>query len=239
MRHYHAMTNRRLLLTSAPRRGSLGFWAIFVVGSVSLFGSLCGCSSKETQPETKPSAEASPPQATAAPVPAKSPTPVYLEPIGPELIVAPGRGISAIRFGTNFETLARHMEGPCDVRTETRCVYIAQAVDFTMKDGVVVGMKIHRKDRHVPGLPERVFGIFKGMMPPSIQFGLHRHIVAEEIKMKPERVENISDGGVDGLVAREHYPGVIVEYDRLPNGNVVAASFEVVPLAPSAGSPAP
>ncbi len=140
----------------------------------------------------------------------------------------PGIGISAIRFGTNFETLARHMEGPCQIRTETRCVYVDQAVDFTMKDGVVSAMKVYRRGREVPGVPGKLFGFFKGFLPPKIQLGLHRHIVAEEIGTKPESVEEFPAANGGFVVAREKYHGLIIEYDRLANGNTVAATFEVI-----------
>lgn len=189
-----------------------------------------GCGNKDSAPSPVQQAVGSAASSSAAPSPAKSaPVPVYFEAVGPELLVAPGRGLSAIRFGTNFEMLERQMGRSCEVRTETRCLFMEQAVDFTMKDGVVSGIKTYRKDRLVPGLAPRVFGIFKGALPPSIQFGLHRHIVAQEIEQKPERTEEIKHGA-EGLVAREFYPGLVIEYDRLSNGNVVASTFEVVPL---------
>jgi len=155
----------------------------------------------------------------------------------PEMVAVPGQGLSAIRFGTNFETLARHMEAPCEIRTETRCLYIDYGLDFAMKDGVVAGMKVNRPGRKVQGLAEpRKYGLFMGVLTPSIQVGLHRHVVAEELKTKPERVEEM-DRGPDGLVAREYYPGVIIEYDKIENGNVVVGGFEIVPLAgPQTGS---
>lgn len=156
----------------------------------------------------------------------------------PEVIAVPGEGLSAIRFGTNFDTLARHLGSPCEVRSETRCLYIEYGLDFTMKDGVVAAMKVNRPSRKVQNLPgePRKYGLFTGVLVPSIQVGLHRHIVAEELKKKPERVEEIADGP-DGLVAREYYPGVIIEYDKIENGNVVVGGFEIVPLKSSVKAP--
>lgn len=153
--------------------------------------------------------------------------------VGPELVVVPGVGLSAIRFGATFDTLERQMTAKCEVRTETRCTFVDQAVDFTMKDGVVVGMKVNRRGRAVPGIPGRLFGFFKGFAPPQVQLGLHRHIVHEELGLKLERSEDVK--GPDGLVAREYYPGLVIEYDQLPNGNVVAGAFEVLRVA---GGPA-
>lgn len=191
-----------------------------------------------------PTAVASSPAAPVAPVPAKKDgahsefTKGNPSALGPELIVVPGKGMSAIRFGTNFETLARHMEAPCDVRTETRCVYVDQAVDFGMKDGVVASMKIYRRDRRVPDVSgTRYFGSFHGAVPPSILPGLHRHVVEQEFG-KPKSVTPVDPPGAEGLVERHFYDGLVFEYDRLENGNVVLATIEIVPDKAAGGAPA-
>jgi len=126
------------------------------------------------------------------------------------------------------------MQEPCEVKTESRCLYVKQAVDFTLEQGVFVRAKVHLRERPVPGFPDRTFGIFYGGMVPDIMLGLHRHVVQEEFG-KPERTETVGDGSALGLVARDFYPGVTLEYDKLANGNTVLAAMEVFP-APAAGT---
>lgn len=143
-------------------------------------------------------------------------------------MVLPGEGVSATRFGATFETIERHMEAPCEVKTELRCLYVARGIDFGLKDGVLSSIKIHRRDRVVPGLPEkRYFGAFKGRLGQSILLGLHRHIVLEEFG-KPEKVTEAPAGAENGLVESHTYPGLVLEYDRIENGNVVLSAFEIL-----------
>jgi hypothetical protein len=149
-------------------------------------------------------------------------------PVGPRQIVLPGHGITAIRFGATVETIERHMKAPCDVKTETRCLYVKQAIDFTLEKGALARAKVHLRDRLVPGYPERAFGTFYGGMQPDILLGLHRHIVHEELG-KPESSEEVGSGEKLGLVARDFYPGVILEFDKIDNGNIVLAAMEVFP----------
>jgi len=154
-------------------------------------------------------------------------------------MVVPGQGITAIRFGATVETIERHMKAPCDVKSETRCVYVKQAVDFTLEKGVLVRAKVHLRDRPVPDVPGQTFGTFYGGMRPDILLGLHRHVVHEEFG-KPERSETVGSGAELGLVARDFYPGVTLEYDKIKNGNTVLAAMEVFPaaVAPAPGAPA-
>lgn len=193
----------------------------------------CKSSSSAEKQQEAPVEAAS--AAPSAPAPATPPTPAYARytkgnpaTLGPELVILAGRGVSATRFGATFETIERHMASPCDVRTETRCLYVDRAIDFTMKDGVVSGIKIQRRDRRVPGLTEeRYFGSFHGYLPPSIMPGLHRHVVEEEFGA-PDRKEPVTDGA-EGLIERHFYDGLALEYDKLENGNVVLSSIEIIP----------
>lgn len=151
-----------------------------------------------------------------------------ITPVGPELLIIPGKGVSAVRFGTNLENLQRHMGAPCDILSETRCAYVKQAAEFTLTDGIVSGMKFHRRGRLVadpkPG-GERYYGSFNGGMQPRIMFGLFRHIMIEE-RGEPLKIEPLS--GNDGQVERHSYDGVIFEYDQVANGNVILSGIEVV-----------
>ncbi len=153
------------------------------------------------------------------------------QPSGPPLQVLPGQGVGPIRFGATFATVARHMQRPCDERTETRCLYIDQAVDFTMKDGVVDGIYAVRRDRPAPpranGKP-RYFGTFFGGLPPDLSLGVHKHIVLEELS-PPERIETLPTPDQNGTVERHYYDGLVLEFDKLPNGNTVLGAIRVSP----------
>lgn len=153
----------------------------------------------------------------------------HVYPFGPRLVFLPGEGASAIRFGATVETIQRHMEAPCDEVTNERCLYVKQAVEFFLKDGVLVRLKAHRRDRKVPGTDkEQYFGTLRGLLFPKIMLGLHRHIVVEEFG-EPEKKEPLATPGQDGLVDRHTYDGVIFEYDKIQNGNVVLSAIEVFP----------
>ena len=160
------------------------------------------------------------------------------EPVGPTLVILPGTGVDAVRFGTNLKKLQQLMGASCDILTETRCVYVDRAAEFTLKDGVVSGMKFHRRGRVVSeegGKEPRYYGSFNGGMRPNLMFGLHRHIVEEEYGA-PKKKEPLA--GPDGQVERHIYDGVILEYDRLENQNIVLAGIEVIP-ATQEDAPAP
>lgn len=152
-------------------------------------------------------------------------------PVGPPLTILPGQGIGPIRFGATFATVERHMQNPCDERTETKCVYVKQAVEFTMKDGVVAHIQLHRRDRPAgktaDGKP-RYFGSYYGGLPPEIVMGLHKHVAVAELR-PADRVEVLPQPDANGTVERHHYPGLIVEYDRVANGNTVLGGFQILP----------
>jgi len=157
-------------------------------------------------------------------------------------MVVPGKGITAMRFGATVETIERHMQAPCDVKTETRCLYIEQAIDFTLDKGVLVRAKVYRRDRPVPGVPDRTFGTFHGGMAPAIVMGLHRHIVHEEFGA-PDRSEAVDAPTGLGLAARDFYAGLTLEYDKIANGNTVLSAMEVFaadsPAVPHPALPRP
>ncbi|HSC86345.1 MAG TPA: hypothetical protein VLC09_03710, partial [Polyangiaceae bacterium] len=165
---------RRHSLTRAPRRSSVAFRSgLARTAHLAMLGLLALACSKGESPsqgstgQPAGAASTSPAASSAAPssAPLPAPTTASAVAVGPELVVVPGVGLSAIRFGATFDTLERQMTAKCEVRTETRCTFVDQAVDFTMKDGVVVGMKVNRRGRAVPGIPGRLFGFFKGFAP--------------------------------------------------------------------------
>jgi len=206
-----------------------------------------GCSKKEEKPA--PAAEPTPEASVEKP--AETPKPLalgHVYSVGPRLVLMPGKGAGAIRFGATVETIERHMEGPCDKVTAERCLYARQAVEFFLTDGKVSRIKAHRRDRKVtdpaPGKDE-YFGTLAGIVQPTILLGLHRHVVLEEYG-EPSKKEEVSPPGPDGLVDRHYYDGIVFEYDQIENGNIVLAAIEIQPsqtpyvpkvTQPSTGAP--
>lgn len=207
-----------------------------LVASALCIGLLAGCNKSKPQETEQAAAAASAPANPAAektstekPTVAKVLAQGHMTPLGPPMVVVPGVGISAIRFGATFETVERHMGAPCDIRTETRCAYVRQAVEFSFKDGVVSGMRAERRDRQVKdpdAKGEKFYGTFNGGMRPDIRFFLHRHIVVEEFG-EPKKKEPLQ--GADGQVEKHIYDGLVLEYDKLENGNVVLSAMEILP----------
>lgn len=234
--------SQRSAISQIPRGGRVGLTTLALAA-----GMFCLPGCRKSTPESKetPAAASTAPSTPSAPDNGEKNGSAQGQalgsrlPIGPHLIVVPGRGFGPIRFGATFETVERLMGFPCEVKSETRCLYIRQAIDFAMKDGVVVGMKAQMRDRPVEGGPpnaDKAFGSFRGVLPPKIMMGLHRHIVLEEFG-EPERKEPVAKPPALGLVDRHFYDGLILEYDKIENGNVVLASIEVVrsETAPPAG----
>lgn len=203
---------------------------------LTLFGCKCDPEKQVSGgPVSAPVSSSPAPEVSAAPEgEPKKHKPLFLGhqyPIGPELIVVPGHGISAIRFGATIPTVERHMEAPCDKKSETRCLYVRHAVEYFFEEGKLVRAKVHRRDRQVTDPPEngeKYFGSFRGAMRPRIMIGLHRHVAVEEFG-KPDRIEKIEPKGPDGQVERHFYDGVTIEYDVIENGNVVLSAMEVFP----------
>jgi len=149
-------------------------------------------------------------------------------PVGPRLVVQPGRGLSAIFFGATRQTIERHMQAPCDVATETRCGYVDAAVEFTLEGGVLSKVEVVARDRPVPGKPGAFYGTFRGILPPRVALGLHQHIVVEEYG-KPDRQEDLELKAPTGPIARAYYDGLALEYERIENGNTVLAGMVITP----------
>jgi len=212
-----------------PRSGA--FTVLFLM----LTCQLTGCKKPVEKSGPEPVARATPAPSAVPSASSASPQAHFPEvkghrlPVEPILIIEPGKGANAIRFGTNLKNLERHMLGPCDIKTETRCVYIKAAAEFTLTDGVVSGMKFHRRDRKVSEPKaggELYFGSFNGGMRPDVRLGLFQHVAIKEYG-EPLKKEPLA--GPDGQVERHVYDGVIFEYDQLENKNIVLSGIEVVP----------
>jgi hypothetical protein len=144
-------------------------------------------------------------------------------PTGPVLGIFRGKGVGPIRFGATQATVERLMGAPCDVRVDDVCRYIGRAVEFFFRDDVVHRIHVHRYERpagkDAKGQPAR-YGLFNGAFPPDVQLGMLPWAVEEHVG-KPLKVEPAKDGSLQATVELRHYEDMILEYDRLPNGNVV------------------
>jgi len=212
-----------------------------------LLGSLAliGCSKRREEPpvasqiKAKAQAENAPP-ATADGHKAVPKRTAGRPPTGPDLIVYPGKGVGPLRFGAYPETIERLLGAPCDYQTATRCVHFDRALDLTLEDGVLAKIRVERPDHTAVGLGPaelgkdagRTYGTFRGLIEPKIVFGLHKHIVEEEYG-KPKSEENFEPEGGEGRVARAHYDYMVLEYDRIENGNTILSAIELVPNARS------
>jgi hypothetical protein len=164
-------------------------------------------------------------------------------PGGPRLAILPGEGVGPIRFGATVATVERLMESKCDVSTERVCRYVNRAVEFELKDGVVVGMMVHRGERpagtSAAGIP-LTYGVFNGFVPPdpkhnrplNVMFGMHVPGVKEGMG-PPRKVEAAPAGNPNGTVELHYYDGAVLEYDQVPEAHVpVLGGVRILPVKP-------
>ncbi len=192
--------------------------------------SLGSCRSKPSAPPTPSPKVVAKPKA-AVPLPAPRATvrlpPRTPLPLGPSLLVTPGKGLGPIRFGATFATIERLMDLPCEFRTENLCRYLSRAVDFEMKDGVLVSLRVQSWLRLVdPKNPEQRFGMFNGGISPDLRLGMLPWAI-EAALGKATRVEKVSGQGA--LEELHHYPGMLLEYDRLENQKLVLSGIRLSP----------
>jgi hypothetical protein len=189
-----------------------------VIAGVFLAACSKGSSSSGAVPSasTPPSATVTAPNplATYSPGPMRSSWPL---PVGPRLAVEIGKGLGPIRFGATVQTIERLMAAPCDLKTTELCRYYKQAIDFELKDGVLARIHVHRTDRSAgkdaTGKP-RTYGVFNGMIPPDLRFGMLPWAIQEYLG-KPRRIEPAP--GESGFDTAEihYYDGVTLEFDRI------------------------
>lgn len=230
----HKHDFRQNLRTSLGPRGSL----VILLTSALLLSTGC----KKDQEESQNNIDTSSSKATKSPAsgtkakalaPKQTPPtkkPPISTPTGPQQIVLPGKGLSAIRFGATKKTIERHMLSPCEFSMENRCVYVSQALEFFLTPEGLEKVRIHVYNHDASNVPgaERNYGTFNGVLPVDIRPGLHRHIVLSEYG-EPLRIEKPETVPHFGLQERHFYDGIILEYDRIQNGNIVLAALEIIP----------
>lgn len=174
--------------------------------------------------------------------PIASNLPSWPVPGGIPLPILRGQGVGPIRFGARLDTIERLMGDPCDQKValgsakaapvsagaggtagepppaDLLCRYHSRAVEFELKGGVLVRIHVHRPAR--PFDSERGFGVYNGRFPEGAALGMFP-FAAEESLGKPTRIEAKDGTDPYRTVELRHYPGMVLEYDRLPNKNVV------------------
>lgn len=118
------------------------------------------------------------------------------------------------------------MEAPCDEKTPTLCRYVARAVEFELaEDGKLRRIRVQRRDR-AAGESGKVYGVFNGAIPPDIELGMLIPAVQEALG-PPDRVESGNKGAGPEAASQHFYKGMVLEYDRLPNGRVVLGGIRI------------
>ena len=151
---------------------------------------------------------------SAPPSPIRSSWPI---PGGPRLAVLAGQGVGPIRFGATVATIERHMQAPCDLKTDQICRYYARALEFGLKDGLLTAIRINRMDRPAGNDAtgkQRVYGAFHGGIPPDLRMGMLPWAIQEYLG-KPKKVEKLPGNPPNNTVELHHYDGMVLEYDKL------------------------
>jgi hypothetical protein len=171
-------------------RSSLRACRWLAVCAVFASGVVPSCDQRREQ-STGPVASIRGPLATIRPASSATKNVARRLPVGPQLAILPGEGIGPIRFGATQATIERLMEAKCDAGRA------------------------------------RSYGVFNGYIPPdprrdrplNVMFGMHVPGV-EEALGKALRVEQAPAGNPNSTVEVHHYPGVVLEYDRIPEASV-------------------
>lgn len=161
-------------------------------------------------------------------VPKPAPSRIPL-PSGPRLAILAGQGVGPIRIGATRKTIERHMQAPCEVSSESLCRYIGRAVDFNLKNGVVDSIVVHRMDRPAGKDQQgnqQVFGIFNGALPPDFQVMMKQKVIMDHLG-PPLRQEKVAEPGEFSTMERHYYEGMVVEYDRYENGQIVLGGIRI------------
>ncbi len=150
---------------------------------------------------------------------------VFRVPLGPAFTILPGEGIGPIRFGAKLATIQRLMEAECTEVVQRDglqwCRYQAHAVEFGLEDGALVTIHIHGTEREFvagKGLSvENNYGIFHGKFANQAQLGMYRQYAAQG---EPSRIEEVTPGRYP-TVEKHYYDDMVLEFDKLRNGNTV------------------
>lgn len=178
--------------------------------------------------------------ARSRPIPPLAPEPWHV-PVGPTLLLEPGKGMGPIRFGAHLDTIERLIGEPCEERRQDSphvlaCRYSAQAVEFFLTDDELTSARVHRLGRPFHKDPKPDFGIFNGRFPGGAAIGMLMSGV-QELLGKPKAVHQVKDPNPYGTIEIHDYDGFSLEYDRLDPDRVVLGG--IVLTAPHAAASAP
>lgn len=173
--------------------------------------------------------------ARARPIPPLAPEPWHV-PVGPTLLIEPGKGMGPIRFGAHLDTIERLIGEPCEEKRQDSphllaCRYSAQAVEFLLTDDALTTIHAHRLGRPFHKDPKPDFGIFNGRFVGGAAIGMLMSGV-QELLGKPKAVHSVKDPNPYGTIEIHDYDGFSLEYDRLDPDRVVLGG--VLLTAPSA-----
>lgn len=151
-------------------------------------------------------------------------------PSGPVLAIDAGQGVGAIRLGATVNTIERLMDKRCEVLTDEICRYVSRGVDFHLVGGITNWIHVQRAGRPA-GMDfygEAVeFGFFNGGIPPDVRLGMVPKAVQEFVG-PPERIEAVPQPNPASIVARDYYPGMVIEYDRYTNGKIILGGVRIM-----------
>ncbi|MCA9630618.1 MAG: hypothetical protein KC766_23265 [Myxococcales bacterium] len=153
-------------------------------------------------------------------------------PVGPRLLLEPGKGAGPVRFGATVETIERQMGMKCQDLSPTFCGITTAAIDFVLTDGKVSEIRVHRIQR--PSTPDRsgtprLYGVFNGKLIKNVSLGMYRGLVKEALG-EPLRSDTISEPNAFGTYEIDHYQGMSLEFDRLKNNNNVLGGVILRPM---------
>jgi hypothetical protein len=205
---------------------------------VALLGLLLGASAACRSGDlSEPAPVAAPPPVAAAGAPAARPRGVKASererpkasapwriPVGPTLLIEPGKGFGPIRFGAHVDTIERLIGEPCEEKREEAgrvlCRYSAQAVDFVLQNGGVTEMRAHRLGRPFKPEPKLDYGIFNGRFPQGVAFGMLPG-AARELLGPPQATRAVTEANPNNTVEVYEYDGFSLEFDQATPQSVV------------------
>ncbi|MCA9600211.1 MAG: hypothetical protein KC776_43205 [Myxococcales bacterium] len=197
----------------------------YCLAAIATLVAVSGCDKKSTDAAPSAVPSASGPPAAALPPPMKLPPPS-----GPRLAILAGQGLGPIRLHAKVETVERHMQAPCEVRTPKLCRYIHRAAEFLLDDeGRVRAIHVHRVGRSAGTAPDGgtlIYGVFNGAIPPDLAFGMLPTAIQQQLG-PPKKVIPGDAGATPGTVEQHVYDGMVIEYDRMPNGQLVMGGVRI------------
>jgi hypothetical protein len=191
----------------------------------------CQCDRNAPTPPGNASAAPSAPAATTTAAPAAAPRVERTRvPVGPRFAIMPGQSVGPIRPGATVATIERHMQAKCPELGPKSCRYVDRGIEFELDDqGITRRIRIHRMHRSAGKSPDGqdlTWGPFHGAIPPDLLFGMLPTAIQEHLG-KPKRVVPGAEGAHPAAAEQHHYDGMVLEYDRMPNGQLVLGGIRI------------